>query len=66
MLPDELQSEALQFVESRLARQSNGHASKQPFESARGVLQGNFDTLDEDIAQMRREAWKGFPRDIKR
>jgi hypothetical protein len=66
MLPDDLQSEALQFVESLLARHSNGRESKQPFESVRGILQGNFDTLEEDISEMRREAWKSFPRDIER
>jgi hypothetical protein len=66
MLPDDLQSEALQFVESLLARQSNGSDSKHPFESVRGILQGNFDTLEEDISEMRREAWKSFPRDIER
>ena len=65
MLPDDLQSEALQFVESLLARQSNARARKQPFESVKAILQGNYDALDEDIKEMRREAWKNFPRDVE-
>lgn len=65
MLPDDLQGEALRFVESLLARQSNAGGNKQPFASVQGILQGNFDTLDEDISEMRRDAWKNFPRDIE-
>ena len=63
MLPDDLQGEALQFVESLMARQKNGE--KQPFESVKGILQGNYDSLDDDIGEMRREALKDFPRDIE-
>jgi len=66
MLPDDLQSEALQFVESLLARQSNGPDSKREFINVKGILQGNYDSLDEDIRAMRREAWKKFPRDVER
>ena len=65
LLTDDLQSEALQFVESLLARRSNASDNKQPFESVKGILQGNYDTLDEDIREMRREAWKSFPRDTE-
>lgn len=65
MLPDELQSEALRFVESLLARRKNTGDNMHPFESVKGILQGNYDTLDEDIGEMRREAWKNFPRDIE-
>lgn len=65
MLPDDLQNEALRFVESLLARQKNGRGEKQPFESVKGILQGNYDSLDEDIGEMRREALKSFPRDIE-
>ena len=64
-LPDDLQSEALQFVESLLARQSNASDKKQPFESVKGILHGNYDTLDEELREMRREAWKNFPRDVE-
>ncbi|HVQ38614.1 MAG TPA: DUF2281 domain-containing protein [Pyrinomonadaceae bacterium] len=63
MLPDDLQGEALQFVESLMARQKNGE--KQPFESVKGILQGNYDSLDDDTGEMRREALKNFPRDIE-
>ena len=65
MLPDDLQGEALQFVESLLARPSNSSDKKQPFKSVKGILQGNYDTLDEDIREIRREAWKTFPRDLE-
>jgi Protein of unknown function (DUF2281) len=64
-LPDDLQSEALQFVESLLARQPNSNDKKQPLESVKGILHSKYDTLDEDIREMRREAWKAFPRDVE-
>ena len=64
MLPDDLQSEALQFIESLLARQSNSSDKKQPSKSVKGILRGNYDTLDEDIREMRRETFKNFPRDV--
>jgi hypothetical protein len=64
MLPDDLQNEALRFVESLLAKQKNS-GQKPPFESVKGILQGNYDSLDEDIGDMRREALKNFPRDIE-
>ena len=65
MLPDELQSEALQFVESLLARRSTSEGKKQPLASVKGILHGNYGTLDEDIREMRREAFKNFPRDVE-
>ncbi len=58
MLPDDLQSEALQFVESLLARQSNTRGNKQPFASVKGILQGNYDTLEGDISEMRHDLLK--------
>jgi len=65
MLPDDLQSEALRFVEALLARQKNGRGETQPFESVKGILHGNYESLTEDIEQLRREALKNFPRDIE-
>lgn len=65
MLPDDLQSEALLFVESLLARKKNGRGEIKPFESVKGILHGNNDSLDEDIGEIRREALKNFPRDIE-
>ena len=62
---DHLQSEALQFVESLLPRESNAPHGKRPFESVRGILNSNYDRLDEDIREMRHEAWKNFPRDVE-
>lgn len=65
MLPDDLQCEALRFVEALLERQKNGRGEKQSFESVKGILQGHYDSLDEDIGEMRREALKNFPRDTE-
>lgn len=65
MLPRDLQQEALEFVESLFARQQTETHEKQPFESVEGILQGNYSTLEEDTAEMRREAWRNFPRDIE-
>ena len=45
MLPDDLQSEALQFVEQLLARQSDARDSKQPLASVKGILQDNYEAL---------------------
>lgn len=64
MLPDDLQRKALEFVESLVRQQRNTLGNKQPFKSVEGILQGNYDTLEEDIKEMRREAWKNFPREI--
>ncbi len=63
VLPIEKQREALAFVESLVTRKQE--ADKQPFESVKGILKGNYDTLEQDIAEMRREAWKNFPRDVE-
>ncbi len=65
LLPNDSQREALELVESLVAREQNARESKQPFESVEGILQGNYDTLEGDISEMRREAWKNFPRDIE-
>jgi hypothetical protein len=65
LLPDDLQNEALRFVESLLERQENVRGERQPFESVKGILHGHYDNLDEDIGEMRREALKNFPRDIE-
>lgn len=65
LLPNNLQREALEFVELLVAREQNARESKQPFESVEGTLQGNYDTLEEDISKMRCEAWKNFPRDLE-
>jgi uncharacterized protein YbjQ (UPF0145 family) len=43
-----------------------GHqTTKHSFESVKGILQGNYETLEEDIREMRPEALKNFPRDVE-
>jgi hypothetical protein len=55
MLPNDLQSEALQFVESLLARRSNGVTdNKRAFQSVKGILPGNYGPLVENLREMRR------------
>lgn len=70
-LPLEAQQEVLSFVEFKLQHRDDpisiGAAAfekKPPFRSVRGLLKGEFPNLEEDIAEMRREAWQNFPRDF--
>lgn len=62
-LPIEKQRKALAFVESLTAREGEAAPQAKPFRSVRGILQGNLDNLEQDIAEMRQEAWKHFPRE---
>lgn len=60
-LSPERQKEVLEFVDS--LKQNNG--SKQPLRSLRGLWKGlNVTITEDDIAEMRREMWANFPRDI--
>jgi hypothetical protein len=62
-LPPEKQQQALEFIEEL---QKKSEMSKKPWKSLRGALAHyNFDVPEEAIAEMRREAWKNFPRDFK-
>jgi hypothetical protein len=58
-LPPEAQQKALAYVES-LEREET--SEKRPFRSVKGVLQADLSNLEDDIAEMRREAWRSFPR----
>lgn len=60
-LPLERQKEVLEFVDS--LEEKNG--SKKPLRNLRGLWKDlNVKVTEEDIAEMRREMWAKFPRDI--
>lgn len=60
-LPVESQRKALEYVES-LEREET--SEKKPFRSVLGILADrNVHVSEEDIAEMRREAWRNFPRE---
>lgn len=60
-LPAEKQKEVLEFVELLL----NGAEQVVERKSLRGLWAGyDIDITEEDIAEMRREAWKNFPREF--
>jgi hypothetical protein len=60
-LPVEAQRKALEYVES-LEREVT--SEKKPFRSVLGILADrNVHVSEEDIAEMRREAWRNFPRE---
>lgn len=66
-LPLEAQREVLEFVEFKLRRAHEALAAagkRPPFRSVRGILLGEYRDLERHIAEMRREAWKDFPRDF--
>lgn len=66
-LPLAAQQEVLEFVEFKLQRRQQESApveAKPLVRSVRGILQGEFPNLEQDIAEMRQEAWKNFPRDF--
>jgi len=65
MLPPDLQREALEFVESLIERKKAVRRKDPPFESVEGILTGNYDNIDQDIAEMRTEVWKNFPREFE-
>jgi hypothetical protein len=56
MLPPEQQREALAFIESLAG------AGEKRFRSVRGVLQMNLEKFDADLASVRRQMWRNFPR----
>jgi hypothetical protein len=59
-LPVESQRKALEYVES-LEREET--TEKKPFRSVKGVLQADLSNLEQEIAEMRCEAWRNFPRE---
>jgi hypothetical protein len=78
-LPLELQREVLHFVQFLSFKARNGGAAqpteapdivtpgKAPFRSVMGALaRPGFDVTPEDIAEVRREMWRNFPREEPR
>lgn len=62
-LPVERQREVLALLEAMNAN-AQPEVKRKPFKSVRGILHGEFPNLEEDIAEMRREAWRNFPREF--
>ena len=61
-LPFEQQREVLAFVESKLRQQPDAGGQK-PFRSVRGLLNRKLEHLEQDLQEIRREMWGGFPRE---
>lgn len=66
-LPVEQQREALAFVEG-LAQQAAQSESAPPpaprsFQSIEGIIPRRIERLNEDLAEVRREMWRNFPRE---
>jgi len=59
-LPLEAQQKALAYVES-LEREEM--SERKPFRSVKGVLQADLSNLEEDIAEIRGDIWRNFPRE---
>ena len=60
-LPVEAQRKTLEYVESLEWEET---ADKKPFSSVLGILADrNVHVSEQDIAEMRREAWRVFPRE---
>lgn len=68
-LPLEQQREALAFVEAltQRAAQTNPALPTSPrsFQSIEGIIPRRIERLDEDLAEVRREMWRNFPREEK-
>jgi len=63
-LPFEAQRKALEYIEL-LEREEM--SEKKPFRSVLGILADrNIHISEEDIREMRREAWRNFPREEPR
>lgn len=62
-LPLERQREVLALLDAMNANTQLG-TQKKSFKSVQGILQGEYTNLEEDIAAMRREAWRNFPREF--
>jgi hypothetical protein len=60
-LPVEAQRKALEYVEALEQEERSG---KKPFRSVMGMFADrNVHIREEDITEMRREAWRNFPSD---
>lgn len=66
-LPQELQREVLHFVEFMLQKTQPTTPKKPPFRSVRGIFANSgVKITEDDIADVRREMWNGFPREEPR
>lgn len=63
VLPVERQREVLALLDAMNANMQP-ETKRKPFKSVRGILKGEFPNLEKDIAEMRREAWRNFPREF--
>ena len=64
-LPPEKQKEVLDFAEFLRAKSNNGvNDEKHPRRSLKGLWAGKgIEITEQDIAEIRREMWKDFPRE---
>lgn len=70
-LPLAKQRVVLDFVNSLISPETSTETDMQaneppkpPFKSMRGILNRQLKTLEEDLAEVRREMWQNFPRDF--
>lgn len=66
-LPAEKQQEVLDFADFLVQKSTDkpGATTKKPRISSEGILAGlNIHLKEEDLAEVRREMWANFPRDI--
>ncbi len=61
-LPVELRRKALRYIESL---EQAGTPAK-PFRSVKGVLEADLTKLEQDLREVRAEAWRNFPREEPR
>ena len=59
-LPLEQQREALAFVETLLVQTA---PTPHSFQSIEGIIARQIEGLEEDLADVRREMWRNFPRE---
>ena len=60
-LPVDLQHEVLDFVEF-VSDKSRRRSAGRPFQSDLGILGHDVPNLEEDLAEVRAEMWRKFPR----
>ena len=66
-LPLELQREVLDFVNFMLQKTKTTPLKKPPFRSVRGIFANSGVKITaDDIDEIRREMWQGFPREEPR
>ncbi len=59
-LPLEQQRKALAFVETLLAQKE---PTPRSFQSIEGIIPRRIERLEEDLAEVRQEMWRNFPRE---